>query len=642
MKSLPLLVAALAVNLPLAALPAEAPIRALHATAQPFRAVPRQVAPGALRPLGLAPRRHDDVRALPEMPAPPHAAVHAEPLSATTAGLPPLPLSPAPKNSFSALIDDGTSIPPDTQGAVSPTQLIVAANTQVRVQTRSGSQLGIYSLDSFFGSVDGGSGVFDPVIQYDPYAQRFVFVAADDAETGNSALLVSASQGSDANGSYWAYRIDADATGTYWADRPQLGFNKDWIVVQMNLFKVSDGSFGHSVVYVLPKAGVYAGSNINYSLFNLDASFGGGQVPAQTLDSSASTLYLVQRWNGNSSGNGYIRLYSLTGAVGNETMAPVGYMSTTATWASKGAGGADFAPQAGSSHFLDSGDDRMLSVLYRGGSVWAAQTVFLPADAPTRSAVQWWNVSTTASVLQRGRIDDPSGVLYAAYPSIAVNKDGAAIVGYSTFSGSQYASAAYAIRTASDPSGALQSPVTFKTGEAPYYKTFSGTQNRWGDYSASVVDPANDTDFWTVQEYAATPSGGKDRWGMWWANVTPATAPSSTCTADGTTLCLTSGRFKVQADYRDYGGNTGHGNAVALTGDSGYFWFFAQSNVELVAKMVSFCSGSSGNYGLYASGLTDVEVTFKVTDTKTGFYKEYHNALGNRFCTIADGPYTCP
>jgi hypothetical protein len=59
-----------------------------------------------------------------------------------------------------------------------------------------------------------------------------------------------------------------------------------------------------------------------------------------------------------------------------------------------------------------------------------------------------------------------------------------------------------------------------------YYATFGGTLNRWGDYSATVVDPINDLDFWTLQEYASsqdlcsTPSstctGG---WGTWWANV---------------------------------------------------------------------------------------------------------------------------
>ncbi len=121
-------------------------------------------------------------------------------------------------------------------------------------------------------------------------------------------------------------------------------------------------------------------------------------------------------------------------------------------------------------------------------------------------------------------------------------------------------------------------------------------------------------------------------------------APSSggTCTADGTTLCLYNSRFKVQATYKDYSGNTGSANAVSLTTDSGYFWFFSSTNVELVAKIVSFCSGSSGNYGIYASGLTDVQVTFVVTDVTTGLQKTYTNPLGNRFCTIADGPFSCP
>src|SRR5262249_13985626 len=49
-------------------------------------------------------------------------------------------------------------------------------------------------------------------------------------------------------------------------------------------------------------------------------------------------------------------------------------------------------------------------------------------------------------------------------------------------------------------------------------------RNRWGDYSATVVDPVNDTDFWTLQEFAAIPVGlgaNRDRWGTWWANVVP-------------------------------------------------------------------------------------------------------------------------
>lgn len=44
--------------------------------------------------------------------------------------------------------------------------------------------------------------------------------------------------------------------------------------------------------------------------------------------------------------------------------------------------------------------------------------------------------------------------------------------------------------------------------------------NRWGDFSATVVDPADDVTFWTIQEYAAIPTnyylGG---WATWWAAI---------------------------------------------------------------------------------------------------------------------------
>ncbi|MBI3895260.1 MAG: hypothetical protein HY313_04960 [Acidobacteria bacterium] len=37
------------------------------------------------------------------------------------------------------------------------------------------------------------------------------------------------------------------------------------------------------------------------------------------------------------------------------------------------------------------------------------------------------------------------------------------------------------------------------------------------------MDPANDLDFWTIQEYAASPkfANGDDRWGTWWGKIVP-------------------------------------------------------------------------------------------------------------------------
>ena len=117
---------------------------------------------------------------------------------------------------------------------------------------------------------------------------------------------------------------------------------------------------------------------------------------------------------------------------------------------------------------------------------------------------------------------------------------------------------------------------------------------------------------------------------------------SAACAPDDGHLCLLGGRFRISAEYADYGAGHGTGKAVYLTPDTGYFWFFDAANVEAVAKMVPFCGGGSNNVALYAGGLTDLGVTLHVTDTRTGTTKDYTNPLGTRFTLLRDGPFVCP
>src|ERR1041384_2571029 len=195
---------------------------------------------------------------------------------------------------------------------------------------------------------------------------------------------------------------------------------------------------------------------------------------------------------------------------------------TAKPWSDSPPGDGNFAPQLGSTQKINNGDSVIQNVVYRNGSLWCAQTVFLPAGSPTRSAIQWWQLSTGGSIQQRGRIDDLNGALFYGFPSIAVNQNNDALIGYSRFSSSQYASANYSFRSASDAPNALRDEVVLKVGEAPYYKTSVSTRNKWGDLSSRLVDPAHDADFWTVEEYAAAPVGGIDRWGTWWGRISPA------------------------------------------------------------------------------------------------------------------------
>jgi hypothetical protein len=69
----------------------------------------------------------------------------------------------------------------------------------------------------------------------------------------------------------------------------------------------------------------------------------------------------------------------------------------------------------------------------------------------------------------------------------------------------------------------MEAGVTLKAGEAPYFKDFGTGDNRWGDFSSTVVDPIDDTTIWTIQEYA----GQNNMWGTWWGEVTPGGASAT-------------------------------------------------------------------------------------------------------------------
>ncbi len=113
--------------------------------------------------------------------------------------------------------------------------------------------------------------------------------------------------------------------------------------------------------------------------------------------------------------------------------------------------------------------------------------------------------------------------------------------------------------------------------------------------------------------------------------------PLPDCVADATTLCLNDSRFRIRASYATAAGASGAGQAVALTPESGYYWFFDDANVEIVIKVVDAC-GLAGfdNFWVFATGLTNVEVTLDVVDTWTGDQRIYHNNLNQDFQPILD------
>jgi hypothetical protein len=512
---------------------------------------------------------------------------------------------------FVALGDDGTRVPPDVHGAVSPTQLVVALNSQIAVEDRSGNRLMTVSLQSFWSSV--ATDIFDPEVFYDRHAGRWVMTAASSRKNATSGFVIGVSRTADATGMWDLWKYDGDSADTLWFDHPDTGITTSAVVVTGNMYKISDNTFDSGEVFYFDKAALYAGNGNQAQVFG-HLTDGSSMLPVTSVDDTANS-YLIQSWNGDSGGKGYIRLYTVTSSGVN----PVGFLASLQPWQWDSPTGADFEPQAGSSMTISAGDDRFDSAVYRNGSVWTAHTVYLPSDAATHTAVQWWQISVSPlAVVQRGVIEDPSGAMSYAFPSIAVNRNNDVMIAGTQFGSSIFATAFFAFHGGTD-SPNTSSTGQVKAGEASYYKVFgSAKSNRWGDYTATVVDPANDNDFWTVQQYAGTPSGGTDRWSTWWSHLAPSSAPANA-------LQMISGRYAVTLFARDWRtGKTANGVPSQETDVFGYFSLpdltGNATNPEVFVKVIGPVNGVPW---IFYAGLTDMEYTVTVTDQQTGQVRQY-------------------
>ncbi|HVR07619.1 MAG TPA: beta-propeller fold lactonase family protein [Thermoanaerobaculia bacterium] len=126
------------------------------------------------------------------------------------------------------------------------------------------------------------------------------------------------------------------------------------------------------------------------------------------------------------------------------------------------------------------------------------------------------------------------------------------------------------------------------------------------------------------------------------ARQEPATGQQP-CTQNPTTMCLNNSRFQVQATFNAGASGSGSAQAVRLTSDTGYLWFFSSSNVEAIVKVLNGC-GLNGSYWVFAGGLTNVAVTLTVTDTQSGQSRQYTNPANTTFQPIQDTSAfsTCP
>ena len=138
-----------------------------------------------------------------------------------------------------------------------------------------------------------------------------------------------------------------------------------------------------------------------------------------------------------------------------------------------------------------------------------------------RSGVAWYKIQTgpNVGIVASGRIYDTAATNPRFYymPSLAVNKSGDMVVGFSRSSVNEYIGACYTgrLNNGSSPNA----PIQYYAGKDWYGSTVNF---RWGDYSNTSLDPDGLT-IWTIQQYAETRFTGTFNlaWGTWIGAVTP-------------------------------------------------------------------------------------------------------------------------
>lgn len=452
--------------------------------------------------------------------------------------------------------------PPDTHAAVGPGagaagRIVMVTNSGVEIFDKTGSVVAAQTdLDVFLTGLGAAgmsaSGVanfgFDPKVIYDQHSGRFFIVILDGKTPnpgGRSNVHICTSTTSTPgtlSASDWTVEsastlVNIGGTDT-WFDYPGIGVDSSRLVVTGNMFSAG-GAFIGVTIRVFDKSsltdnGTPAGATFNDII--VDAAVTSGPFTIQPCHHFGSTLngdfYLINRF-----GSATFRLWQITGAGGAATLA-TGSPTSTGWTAGTQIAGAVQAPQStdtlNDEFTIDTLSSRVMNAVYRntGGAAAATDSIWtcLSADTDSDSATEvvWFQIDpnstdsavagtqTTPTVLNSGSIDGAAAGDWTFMPSITVNQSGDVAVCFSQSSSTQFVD--MRVATMHPTEGGFSAPVVIATSPGEYddFGSDPSRPERWGDYSACVVDPDNDEDIWIANEVvqsAVSGAGDDGRWG---------------------------------------------------------------------------------------------------------------------------------
>jgi hypothetical protein len=367
--------------------------------------------------------------------------------------------------------------PPDTIAAAGPNHVVEMVNTAIEVFTKNGTVASApESLLTFF-SNHLNANQSDPFVMYDEAAGKFVAGILDYSSTAAANDIDFATGVDSPSGITWTLATPIpSADGSNFADYPRAGWNADAIFISVNMFS---GSFVHVQTITLNTSGGVISRHFDSTgLFTLTpavmhgSTTGGPEYFVESANAGASTLDVTTETNVLSS-------------------SPT-FTNASVTVPSYGSGGS--APQ-GVAGF----DDRIFNAANRtvsGVNHLVAAHQVAASRHNAAPVARWYDINTaTMSLIQDGNA--PAGVSGAAtfMPTVDINTAGSIGMTFDESAKREFWSMYVTERTASDPSGTMETAVRAVAG------TQRSPDSRVGDYSGTTVDPSDGLTFWSANEY---------------------------------------------------------------------------------------------------------------------------------------------
>ena len=442
-------------------------------------------------------------------------------------------------------------IPPDPYCAVGPEHVMNTGNVYVEWRIKNPLVAAAQvqqSLETLFAGTPGmipsviPTNMFDPKCIYDQHAGRFVVIVLQRTSgTTTSRILIAVSKTPDPNAGWWRHAINSTLVingVSRWADYPGLAVDDEAVYITTNMFS-NAGAFGGSRLWLVQKAGAYAGpdGNIAQAVYDYYGATGNGALSTTSMPAhmfapepvgTGTFIVATGYTDGLNEAVGITRVDNPTGVVSfNFQIINVG--NTTADPSAVPA-----ASQLGSARTIATIPLRCMNAVWRNNNLYACNTLRPPAGVnSTQATAHWYRIDTvnqaSLALADQGDIDgEDLGVnTHTWIPQVAVDKCDHMAVGFSASNPTIYAGAYYATRTMSDPPGTIGASATLALGTDYYIRTFSASltaSSRWGDYSGLAVDPVDDATFWIYNEFAGprgTPTtvGGVTEDGRWFTRV---------------------------------------------------------------------------------------------------------------------------